>query len=196
MRKILFTLITFIVLIGQVQAKEFMGQLMTNYQTNAGDFFEFALVTTTEIIPLNIEGTERQRTLWKQSGDVIIVNGDVQEKVVTVSDPRDMHPGVDPGFFDPSEETVIEGINVVQFTLPILEYIYRGKLETKFVPELKTSIYLLQDESGMSRRFLMPKTEQEVFIQNYYDKNVEVKCRLMRLAGEDFYFIHRIDVLD
>lgn len=182
--------------LGQVQAKDFMGQLMTNYQTNDGDFFEFALVTTNEIIPLNIEGTERQRTLWKQSGDVIIVSGDVKEKVVNIADPRDMHPDVDPGFFEPAEETVIEGINVIQFTLPIMEYSYRGKLDTKYVPEIQTSIYLLQDETGMSRRFLMPKTEQEIFIQNYYDKNVEVKCRLMRLAGEDFYFIRSIEVID
>lgn len=179
-----------------VKAKEFVGQLVLNYQDTEKDaVYPYALVTDELIIPLTFESNEFRRTLNRFSGDIIVVEGEVKEVTVPGINPADFPMGVDLGFVAGlvEDSTRIDGINVHQFSLPVISYEFEGKMSLKYIPEQQRSVFLLNDDTGVTRKIFLPKYEKENYLEEYYEKRVRVKCRLVRYYGGEILFASSVE---
>ena len=181
------------------KAKQFVGQLILNYQDNSSDaIIPYALVTHKEIIPLNFHDISKvRRSLVRFSGDVVKVEGDL-EKSEIVERPSlvDTIPPEARDFIDMNSSTsvVVKGIDVVQIGFPIREMTFSGEIKARYVPEVKESVFDVEDRAGLIRTVLLPKYIHDEFLSNYYGKDVEVTVRVIRINNIEVLFANRIKV--
>jgi hypothetical protein len=90
---------------------------------------------------------------------------------------------------------VLDGINVIQISLPIYEMTFSGAIELKYIPEKQESVFLVKDDMGPTRTMYVPKYIHDDFIEEYFEQRVKVTARIIRHNGQDILFVKDIERL-
>lgn len=176
------------------KAETFVGQLVLNYHDRDRDLvYQYALYTNKKLIPLTFFMNDFKRTLNRFSGDVLVVEGEVARRASS-RPPEGFPRGVGGrGSEVESSTDLITGMDVRQFSIPVMQYEFTGSIELKYVPELQTSVFLIKDSNGVTRTIHLSKFEQERFIEEYFEQQVYVRCRAAWINGEEVLFASLIE---
>jgi hypothetical protein len=169
----------------QASSAEFVGQIVMNYQSNSGEFHEFALLTGDKMLPLKfsseLERRKNKRKFRRQCGKVVKINGPLK-KLSSSSQPYEFKNYLKIKYHSfPSSLKKMKG--VIQVNPSARDY--RSKYKIKEIDSRYSS----------SLPIILSMYHDNEFTEYYQDQEVEIEYSEFWISWRRIRFVSKIKLL-
>lgn len=196
--------------------KSIAGKLVTNVQESNGETTDFSLMTEQGLVKLEVQKGHHSRALYKLSGNILIMTGEVKSSSVedinfddiddsisfnrdVIASSRARVPDFDDFDIPDFPDFPLDGfdmdakLKVTQYTVTITNEKLVGKIKSEWSNGSET--YFLKLESGEDKVVSLLEDDQLDFFEKYHDKQVQIEGSQILLNNSKKFMVSKIKSL-